>query len=167
MIIIINDFYDLVAVNIFRYLEEDLHESCFWNQICNQSQLKRDRCCNLSFSTKICISSKFNLKLYLPNTLPLEFSFSPTFDRFSIIFFFLFHLSIFPQITADIHLIFVFGSHLGFFFLVTGILLRFIFGPLPFFLVFFLVQVLPLNGWAEMKYLFWLSSTILTRGQRH
>ena len=55
---------------------------------------------------------------------------------------FLFHLSTFPQITADIHLIFVLGSHLGFFFLVTGILLRFIFGPLPFFLVFFLVQVM-------------------------
>ena len=85
------------------------------------------------------------------------FIFPPTFNRFSIIFFFLFRLSIFPQITADIHLIFVFGSHLGFFFLVTGILLRFIFGPLPFFLVFFLVQVMVGPKWNIYLDYLWLS----------
>ena len=68
-------------------------------------------------------------------------------NSFSINFPFLWNFSTFFQITADIHLIFVFGSHLGFFFLVTGILLRFIFGPLPFFLVFFLVQVMVGPKW--------------------
>ena len=46
------------------------------------------------------------------------------------------------QVTSDVHLIFLAAAHLAFFSFESGLLVRCLLGPLTFYTVFFLVQVL-------------------------
>ena len=48
----------------------------------------------------------------------------------------------FGQITSDIHLLFLAFAHCTFFSLVCGVIVRCLFGPLHYYVVFFLVQVI-------------------------
>ena len=49
--------------------------------------------------------------------------------------------------TADIHYMFLIASHMGFFSFVFGIVVRCVVGPLPFVVVFLLVQALIISAY--------------------